>query len=740
MSSKNARRVGIGSVVLAAALSSVVGVGVACGQKRGALMLAVATDMRAPKDVNIVSIHVQTGSTVRHNFIGRVTPEGEVVFPATLAIIEPDDPNQTIRVRVIALKDNKPLVLRDVRTTAPHGGRVALLRLPLLFVNQGVSVSGTVPDSYLPPKPSGSTPTSVALGRVALLDTEWNPYDATQGVIPGCGTDFTYIDGDGCKDSYVDSDSLPDFSEEAVFGSGGPSGCFDAKACFADAREIAPSAAPSGGDAGAGDAGAPPAGPLDLGSCSFELGPRDASKLNLALVTRDFGECNGDKCFLPIDRGEGGWSLTGTTVKLPISYCKNFIGAGKAKLFESASCGAKGTSQPLCQDKPSAPGAGGAELIAKANRPSALVVGPNGTLLYGAADGLYSVPALAGAQAVAPTRLVTDTFTGPWFGQSAGENAVFGNGTKAYVTATGKAELVTGFGADVIQGVAIAGGFSYFATTGSIYRGPTTLGDPTAKPAIAMPSTAVTTFFGTPGIFYGTATGTLGTCDSLACTAVPSAPTGGPNGRIDAIALRPTGVQGFYVVSDGATPGLYALDRIQDPPPSARRIGDGDYSRFADPAGGQRFPRPVAADAKCVYFARQEGGILYLGDTSQPTPTKPLAGSSSDKPILSIAPDLGPAPKYVYYTVYAAADAGGGVYRAPVPTDCAAGGDGGTGGACFPIGQSCSFREQCCFFGGQTTDCDPGRRECCVVVGPATGPAQCCSAIPFSNGRCEGGG
>jgi hypothetical protein len=58
-----------------------------------------------------------------------------------------------------------------------------------------------------------------------------------------------------------------------------------------------------------------------------------------------------------------------------------------------------------------------------------------------------------------------------------------------------------------------------------------------------MPSTAVTTFFGTPGIFYGTATGTLGTCDSLACTAVPSAPTGGPNGRIavgsNGIGLRP---------------------------------------------------------------------------------------------------------------------------------------------------------------------------------------------------------
>lgn len=707
MSSKKAQRLGLGTLALGVAVASAMGVGAACGEKRGAIMLAVSTDMKAPKDVNIVTIHVQTGSLVRHNFIGRVTPEGEVVFPATLAIIEPDDPNASIRVRVIALKDNKPLVLRDVRTTAPHGGRVALLRLPLLFVNQGVSVSGTVPDNFLPPK-SGPSIASVGrplAGGVSPRDTEFNPYDPTQGVIPGCGADLTYIDGDGCKDSYVDSSALPDYSDEAVFGSGGPTGCFDTKTCFGAAKEI-------------------PADVLDVAACAFPLGARDPAKLNLALATPDVGECVGDKCFVPIDRGDGGWRVEGTTVKLPVAYCKSFVAPGKAKIVETSACGTKAASQPLCQDK-TAGSSGTAELVARAEKPSLVVVGPNGTLYFGAVDGLYSVSATANAT---PSALIKDTFAAQWSGTSVGDSGAFANGPRAFVLNGNKLDAITGFGADVLQGAAILSGFAYFASTGNIYKTPITSGSASAISMIDTPTTSVAAVPASPIAIFGTANGALTNCDTKACAPSPVIPPNAPAGRIDAIALRPSAQQALYVVGDGPRPGVYALDGVQVPPLDSRLVAASDVKPFSDPSSSQRFGRPVAANDRCVFFADAGGGMAYRGDLSTATPIKPLVAGAADKPVLALAPDLGTSPKYVYYAVYAPAAAGGGIYRVPIPSECVGGASASDAGACTPPGQACTTASQCCFGPGQTMGCDV---TCCVSTGIAPSASLCCRPGTF---------
>src|ERR1044071_4136669 len=123
---------GIAALLLAAASVGTALVG-ACADNKGALMLAINTDMKAPKDVNAVSVTISTNGAIKHSFIGRVTPQGEVLLPATLAIVEPDDKSASIRIRVMAFQNQKPRVLRDVRTTAPTGGRTALLRIPLNF-------------------------------------------------------------------------------------------------------------------------------------------------------------------------------------------------------------------------------------------------------------------------------------------------------------------------------------------------------------------------------------------------------------------------------------------------------------------------------------------------------------------------------------------------------------------------------------------------------------------------------
>src|SRR6185369_17184778 len=146
-------RFGLGRVIWASVMASgcllASGSTGACGDKKSAIMLAVSTDMKAPKDVNAVSVTISTNNTVRHNVIGRVTPQGDILLPATLAVVEPDDPNATIRIRVMAFQERRARVLRDVRTAIPSGGRVALLRIPLNFVNDG-STHGDLPDGVLP--------------------------------------------------------------------------------------------------------------------------------------------------------------------------------------------------------------------------------------------------------------------------------------------------------------------------------------------------------------------------------------------------------------------------------------------------------------------------------------------------------------------------------------------------------------------------------------------------------------
>src|SRR5687767_15699577 len=99
----------------------------ACSKDKSAIMLAVNTDMKAPKDVNAVSVTISTNNTVKHNVIGRVTPQGDILLPATLAVVEPDEENASIRIRVMAFQERKARVLRDVRTSIPKGGRVVLL-------------------------------------------------------------------------------------------------------------------------------------------------------------------------------------------------------------------------------------------------------------------------------------------------------------------------------------------------------------------------------------------------------------------------------------------------------------------------------------------------------------------------------------------------------------------------------------------------------------------------------------
>jgi hypothetical protein len=301
---------------------------------KGAIVLAISTDMQTPKDVDIVSVFVSSNSVPRFDYLGRVTPDGKVILPATLAVIEAEDPSAQVRIRVTAFQETQPRVLRDVLTKVPHG-RTALLRLPLDFLDVGSVRSGALPYKFLPDE-----------SRVLDGFTAWDPTDPTN-LVPEC--DFTrgltMIAGK-CAVASVDPSSLPDYDPALVFGdaglkpSGTPGGCFDVPRCF--------------------QAAVPAAG-LDTTACTFPL-PQgaDPASLNVAVVTASTGAClSTGQCFVPLENDATlGWTAAGTTVTLAPGVCTKFLAGGAplgpAQIYVSAgACAARGPDDPVCQ------GAGG---------------------------------------------------------------------------------------------------------------------------------------------------------------------------------------------------------------------------------------------------------------------------------------------------------------------------------------------------------------------------------------------
>jgi hypothetical protein len=355
----------------------------ACADQKGALMLAVSTDMKAPKDVNAVSVTISTNGAIKHSFIGRVTPQGEVLLPATLAIVEPEDKSASIRIRVMAFQERKPRVLRDVRTTVPSGGRTALLRIPLNFVNDAMVVGPSLPDGIVPdpiPGTGGGAPSGTTGGGDTgggAFGSSAADFDFMNAFQPPCPNiqDDTVIDG-ACADNYVDPEALPDFDASLIGDSTDKDQCFEVGKCFAGATMIGESSGTSTGDGGtasdggttspdprpdasAVDAGMgfkdfrPQAVTLDRATCTVQLNGANPERLNLALVTPDTGECvRPGECYIPIDHGDAGWKEQNGRVQLPLFVCR-LLGGKNVRLATSAdTCAAKQESNPICAEKP----------------------------------------------------------------------------------------------------------------------------------------------------------------------------------------------------------------------------------------------------------------------------------------------------------------------------------------------------------------------------------------------------
>jgi hypothetical protein len=294
---------------------------------KGALVLAISTDMRTPKDINIVSVFITTNGVPKFDYLGRVLPDGTVALPATVAVVEPDDPSAKVRIRVTAFEEANARVLRDVLTTVPHQ-TTSLLRLPLNFLDDG-SGMGAIPADLVPGglNSMGGAPDGDTVFDVTSLRSSC---DFNQGL--------TSINGQ-CKSDVVDSTTLPPYVPEAVYGDGGlmangaPMSCFDVAACFHGA---VPVTGVTGGDTQECTA------PLPAGL--------DASSVNLALVTPATGECLAPgQCYVPLENDPTeGFTVSGGTLHMIPGICAK-ITAGAQLYAASGACAPKALSEPVCE-------------------------------------------------------------------------------------------------------------------------------------------------------------------------------------------------------------------------------------------------------------------------------------------------------------------------------------------------------------------------------------------------------
>jgi hypothetical protein len=277
----------------------------ACGgttKTKGQLMVSVQTDMAMPKDIDTLGLYVFSGGAVVFGDDFKIGTD--VKLPATMGIVEGNTPGATVRIRLLARKNNQLIVMTEVTTTVPEG-RLALLRMPMQWLCTGQASD-----------PQGATDLS----------------DLDEGATSNCGGTQQCVAGE-CVEETVDSSKLPDFDPTLVFGGAAAPDengtCFDTLGCFA-----------SGFIAD-----------VDATDCTIPK-PSGGAGLNVALEQSASGAgiCGPEACLIPLDQTSNvGWTDLGNgRLQLPQGVCdqltkKTFLGVAV-----TTSCTTKTAAIPTC--------------------------------------------------------------------------------------------------------------------------------------------------------------------------------------------------------------------------------------------------------------------------------------------------------------------------------------------------------------------------------------------------------
>jgi hypothetical protein len=273
---------------------------------RGQLMIAVATDMSIPKNMDQVVVEVldEQGNKQTFDYPVKPTDLGKPM-PGTLAIVPPNAGGQTVRVRLIAELDMSPApptvrVVREAVVKVPTD-RTALLPMPLHWLCDG----------HYKENDDGTYQSDCA--------------DDTQTCVAG-----------QCVDAVIATETLKDYEPQLVFGGGDDQGngghCIDIPTCFGASAAAVPD----------GDCTLPLADSVDMSSfnVALELAAGSDGECTMAAVSR---------CFLPLDSDPvEGWWIDGGRVHLPPAAC-DVIAHGKALgVATTGMCPTKDPSVPIC--------------------------------------------------------------------------------------------------------------------------------------------------------------------------------------------------------------------------------------------------------------------------------------------------------------------------------------------------------------------------------------------------------
>ena len=263
-------------------------VGVACSGEKvpyaGGLMIAVQTDYSVPKDITAVGLYITSdGQPEIFGDTRQVAPNGEVKFPATIAVLAESSAGSGQDPRDSVKDDGEVRVLRDVITTVPKG-RTGLLRTPLTWINEG----------------SGKGNRNQLLGSASI-----RPLDVSDGFIKLTSS---------CPTSKRRSRAT------APTRMSMPTRCPNTRR-----RRSSVAGTPRGTAAAARRPGllpqlrTPSRSTRPPARVPFPESMPNNPNLTLAVLlppAKNIGECRADGCLVPLDKGAG-WTIAGPKIQLP---------------------------------------------------------------------------------------------------------------------------------------------------------------------------------------------------------------------------------------------------------------------------------------------------------------------------------------------------------------------------------------------------------------------------------------
>ncbi|MBL0198131.1 MAG: hypothetical protein IPQ09_28730 [Myxococcales bacterium] len=313
-----------------------------------ALFLGVSSDMRVADDFDSVGLFISVNGEVKYQGVHPVSPTGEVLLPASLSILQPDEPSTPVHIRVAGYKASQVIAVRDAITTIPSD-QISVLRLPVQWLSTGAT-KGRAAGA-----PGSATTTSVSLGGVQPRSAASDNVTFSEfakffsGLELPCPAGQTLVAG-ACESVHISPNALVMAKGGAHVGEvyGGATGldalgnaaggaCFSVDKCFADSEAVRPE------DITVRRDGATVTG------CEIPR-PRGASldQFNIA-IDRDgtpgaYVALNSEA---PEEAKEGGWRDAGAKLSLPPAVCAR-LGAAARGLRVSTRCVAKRAKDPTC--------------------------------------------------------------------------------------------------------------------------------------------------------------------------------------------------------------------------------------------------------------------------------------------------------------------------------------------------------------------------------------------------------